>query len=340
MADVVEEVTSEDTDGLSKPVGRAVLIGLVIGVPASVFFLWLAFRDADPSAVWDAAREADLRFVVPAVALVGLVYAFQAARWRRIAAVENLGELRFVEMVVGAVACNNLLPGRLGELFRARWLAVAVPMPSGRALATVGLDKGCDVLVLFAFLVVALPFVASAAWVTRIVAGAAVLIVVLVALFAAARLYASARHRERRERARIRRIVRDVVDTLAEPLGRRRFAGALGLGVLAWGAFVVVVWLIARSIGLELEPMESVFVTAVISLGVAIPSSPGFVGTYQWLAVAALGILDVATDEALAFSILLHASWYVPTTLVGGFLLLFRLRLGRRPRSAEPASSL
>jgi glycosyltransferase 2 family protein len=331
MVDLVEEGTAEDTSRLSKPVGRAVLIGLVVGVPASALFLWLAFRDASPSAVWEAARDADLGYIVPAVALVGVVYVFQAARWRRIADVGHLGELRFVEMVVGAVACNNLLPGRLGELFRARWLAVAAPMPSGRALATVGLDKGSDVLVLFGFLVISLPFAASAAWVLRIVVGAAVVIVVLLVLLAAARLYARSRHRERRERGTLRRIARDVVDTLAEPLGRRRIAVALGYGVLAWGTFVVIVWLVARSIGLQLGPMECVFVTGVISLGVAIPSSPGFVGTYQWLAVASLGILDVVRDEALAFSILLHATWYVPTTIVGGFLLLFRLRLGRRP---------
>jgi uncharacterized protein (TIRG00374 family) len=335
MGDVADEGTREDADRLAQPVGRAVVVGLAVGVPASAVFLWLAFRDADASAVWEAARDAKLGFILPTVALVGVVYVFQAARWRRLAAVEHLGELRYVEMVVGAVACNNLLPGRLGELFRARWLAVAAPMPSGRALATVGLDKGCDVLVLFGFLVVALPFAASAAWVTRIVAGAAAVIVVLLALFALARIYAGSRRRERRERGRLRGIARDVVDTLAEPLGRRRLAGALGLGVLAWGTFVVIVWLVARSIGLELEPMECVFVTGVISLGVAIPSSPGFVGTYQWLAVAALGILDVARDDALAFSILLHASWYVPTTLVGGFLLLFRLRFGRRPAPAD-----
>lgn len=337
MGDVADEVAPDDGGRLSKPIGRAVLIGLAVGVPASAVFLWLAFRDADVSSVWEAARDANLGYMGAAVALVGVVYAFQAARWRRIAAVEHLGELRFVEMVVGAVACNNLLPGRLGELFRARWLAVAAPMPSGRALATVGLDKGCDVLVLFAFLLVSLPFAASAAWVIRIVAGAAIVIAVLVAVFALARLYASSRHRERRERGRLRGIARDVVDTLAEPLGRRRFAGALGLGALAWGTFVVIVWLAARSIGLELEPMECVFVTGVISLGVAIPSSPGFVGTYQWLAVASLGILDVARDDALAFSILLHASWYVPTTIVGVLLVLFRLRLGRRPRSGGPA---
>ena len=116
--------------------------------------------------------------------------------------------------------------------------------------------------------------------------------------------------------------------TLAEPLGRRLVAEAIGLSVLAWGAFAVAVWLVARSLGIELGFLDCVFVTAVVNLGVAIPSSPGFVGTYQWLSVAALGVFDVGRDDALAFSFLLQASWYVPTTIVGGFLVLFRLDWG------------
>ena len=36
--------------------------------------------------------------------------------------------------------------------------------------------------------------------------------------------------------------------------------------------------------------------TAVINLGVAIPSSPGFIGTYQWLGVSALALFDVRTE--------------------------------------------
>jgi uncharacterized protein (TIRG00374 family) len=309
---------------------RAALVGLAIGIPASLLFLWLAFRDADVDRVWTVAREADLWLVVLAVVVVGVLYGFQAARWRRIAATERPDLVGFYEMVLGAIASNNVLPGRLGELFRARWLAVAAPMPSGRALATVGLDRGCDVVALFVFLVVSLPFVASASWLTRVVVGAALLLVLLVILLLAAREYAQRRKRDRHGRGRLRRIARDLVDTLAEPLGRRRVAAALGLSLAAWSCFAVAVWLVARSIGIELDALDCVFVTGVLNLGVAIPSSPGFVGTYQWLAVESLGILDVAREDALAFSILLQASWFIPTTLVGGTLLLFRLDWGLR----------
>jgi len=326
------EETAADAARSSKSVRRAAVLGLAVGIPATLVFLWLAFRGASLDAVWEVARGADVLLAGAAILFLGAVYVFQALRWHRIAAVEQPDELGFAEMVVGAVACNNVLPGRLGELFRARWLAVAAPMPSGRAVATVGLDRGCDVVTLFAFLVVALPFVASAAWVTRIAVGGALLVVVLVALLMAARIYTRLRHRDRRERGLIRRIVRDTVDTLAEPLDRRRLVWALALSVLGWGAFATAVGLVAASIGVDLDPVECLFVTGVLNLGVAIPSSPGFVGTYQWLAVASLSVLDVAREDALAFSILLHGSWYLPTTIVGGLVVLFRLDWGiRRP---------
>jgi uncharacterized membrane protein YbhN (UPF0104 family) len=65
-----------------------------------------------------------------------------------------------------------------------------------------------------------------------------------------------------------------------------------------------------------------VFVTAVINLGVVIPSSPGFIGTYQWLAVSALGVVGVDGDVAIAFSLLMQAIWFVPTTIVGGAIAM------------------
>ena len=83
-------------------------------------------------------------------------------------------------------------------------------------------------------------------------------------------------------------------------------------------------FLVARSVGIDLEPLEAVFVSSALALGVAIPSSPGYIGTYQWLGVASLGLLDVPVNEALAFSILMQASWFVPTTLAGGAILGWR----------------
>ena len=51
--------------------------------------------------------------------VLGFGYAFQAARWRRIANAPKLGLGKFYEMVLSGLACNNVLPVRIGELLRA-----------------------------------------------------------------------------------------------------------------------------------------------------------------------------------------------------------------------------
>jgi uncharacterized membrane protein YbhN (UPF0104 family) len=75
-------------------------------------------------------------------------------------------------------------------------------------------------------------------------------------------------------------------------------------------------------------------VTGVLNLGIAIPSSPGFVGTYQWLSVAALGLFDVDPTHAVAFSVLLQSLWLIPSTL-GGLVGAGALALSLRPAAAE-----
>jgi len=85
--------------------------------------------------------------------------------------------------------------------------------------------------------------------------------------------------------------------------------------------------------------MELIFVTAVINLGVVIPSSPGFIGTYQWLAVSALGIVGVDGEVAIAFSLLMQAIWFIPTTIVGGVIAVREVHRDARhvPAENEPS---
>jgi uncharacterized membrane protein YbhN (UPF0104 family) len=93
------------------------------------------------------------------------------------------------------------------------------------------------------------------------------------------------------------------------------------LTAAGWACWALAAWLVASSLGIGVSPLEIVFLTTVINLGAAIPSSPGFVGTFQWLCVAGMALFGVGQAEALAFSIIMQAVWYIPTTLIGMLLL-------------------
>jgi hypothetical protein len=316
---------------------------LAVGIGSSVFFLWLVLREADLGAVGRALRGADPGRVVLAALVVQAVYVAQGARWRLIADALLLSVRRFYALVLGGIAANNVLPLRIGDILRARWLATSAPMPTGTALGSVFRDRACDVLTLVVALAVSLPFVGGAAWVVRIAVGGAALLVALAVTVLAAVTYARLRSRARRkDRSRLRSLVRDTIDEIASPIGRRRIVLALALSVVAWGSWALAAGLVCSSLGIAVSPVDLVFVTAVINLGVAIPSSPGFVGTYQWLAVAALGVVGVDGDVAIAFALLMQAVWFVPTTIVGGIIALrevHRDAAGARSPSEAPVPS-
>ena len=242
-------------------------------------------------------------------------------------------------MTVSGVAVNNVLPGRFGDFLRARWLALDSGMASGKAFGTVILDRAFDLVVLVGLLIVGIAAVASSTWLAQLAAAGAVVVLGIAGVLLFSRVYIGRRERDRHERGLVRRLVRDTVERLAEPLGRRHLVIWLGLSLAAWAIWAVAALLIARSLGIDLSVTEALFVTAVLNLGSAVPSSPGYVGTYEWLGVASLGLLDIDHESALAFTILVHAAWYVPTTLFGAVALGTRAAVRLRERRLARSSS-
>ena len=68
---------------------------------------------------------------------------------------------------------------------------------------------------------------------------------------------------------------------------------------------------------MDLPESAAFTVIAVLSLGVSLPSSPGFVGVFQGFCIVALALFGVSRSVALGFSIVLHVSGYVPVTAIG-----------------------
>jgi len=300
---------------------RSLAVAAAVGIPISIVFLVLAVRGTDLGAVWGTLRGVRPLPLLAAVACMAVVYWLQAARWRRIADT-GLGQRRFVEMVVAGVAVNNVLPGRVGDLLRARWVSRG-SYSGGRGLATVMLDRAFDILALVAFLLVSLPLVTDEGWVDRIVVGSLVVLVAVWVLILAARSYTRRRPRSRRaHRGLPRRFLRDTLEGLSDPLSAERGLVWFGMSVAAWGAWALGAILVGRAVGVELTLVDAIFVTAALNLGVAIPSSPGFVGTYQWLGVSALALFGIGREAGLAFAICMQAVWFVPTTIVGAVILV------------------
>ena len=288
----------------------------------SVGALVLATRGIDLDEVGHAIASASPLPLIAGTLLILASYPALGERWRIIAAdVHPPGTVTMTEIVVIGAAVNNALPARLGEVARAVGLSRTARAPILTSFGTVVVDRVADVIFFAAAFGLTVAAAPTPGWVQWVGTGGAILTIVLVAALAAI----SVVMRRRPEGTPTGRVARQLV-ALGEGLscvhsvGTVLRAGALTL--VAWGVWMAGLWCIAESVGVRLTPSEVLFTTGLLGLGSAVPSAPGFIGTYHWIAASALGLFGVGGADGLAFAVLLHAAWFIPTTVIGVILMV------------------
>jgi uncharacterized membrane protein YbhN (UPF0104 family) len=58
-------------------------------------------------------------------------------------------------------------------------------------------------------------------------------------------------------------------------------------------------------------------VLVITTISIVVPSSPGYVGTYHYLAVLSLSLFAVDKSTALSFAVVAHATAVLTVTVVG-----------------------
>src|SRR5262249_58111419 len=142
----------------------------------------------------------------------------------------------------------------------------------------------------------------------------------------------------------VERRAMDVLGTMSEGLRGVRaghhFVPIVLSTALIWLLFALSVWTGLRAAHLDLPLAASWTVLAFLGLGVSLPSSPGYVGVVQAATIWALDIFKVPHTEALSFSLLLHASQFIPVTLYGIVLLLVEhVSLSDATRTTEASAA-
>jgi uncharacterized membrane protein YbhN (UPF0104 family) len=73
-----------------------------------------------------------------------------------------------------------------------------------------------------------------------------------------------------------------------------------------------------------LQPFGAILALPLATLATLIPSTPGYVGTFDYFAVLALTQTGNGTDAATAFALLAHLLLWLPPTVIGGAYLLLQ----------------
>jgi glycosyltransferase 2 family protein len=325
-------------------VNRARLQTLV-GAVLTLLLLGWTLRDVQPDALLQQLRGANLWLLLLAAVVATAIFPLRAARW--LVLLEPIAPtLRFMDAwraVAIGMMINNVLPARAGEFARAYALSrEARDVAFTSALASIALDRVFDALIVFALMFGAMlaPGFPAGATIggrpaTALVGTWGVLI--LVTVFAGAMMVAfrpdTVRHLASRVvravaprfEGRVASFVEQATAGLAVLRSPSRFARVVFWTVLHWLTNALAFWLAFRAVGIAAPYSAALFLQGLISVGVAIPSSPGFFGPFEAFAKAGLQIYGVPVTLAVTWAIGFHLLSFVPITAFGA---LYFSRLG------------
>lgn len=326
----------------------------VLGLALSVALLWWTLKDESPAGIWGVLRSANLSLFLLSTAVCTLIFPLRALRWRTILD-PVAGRLPYGPLwratCIGMMV-NNVVPARAGELARAYALSherSEVPFATG--LASLLLDRVFDALVLLVLTFLplldpafprnastsALPLATIAR--TGIVAVVGMLGVLYALVLFPERLIRLFELATRRVAPRIERRGAEALARFAEGLRVLRhpghFLAILGWTTAHWLVQTLSIWIAFLAMDIHVPVGASFLLNGVSSFASALPSAPGFFGTFEISSLLSLRVYGVPDTVAKGWAIGYHVLTFIPITVVGA---VYAARVGFSLRDMSRSS--
>ncbi len=308
----------------------------VFGTAVTVFLLWIVLRDVAIGEVLSEIARGNFFLLGASVFVATAGFLIRALRWKILLTPvrsDTRFRSRFAGVSIGFMA-NNVLPARVGEFARAYALSRLEPVSATAAFGTLVVERFMDGVILLLFLVVPvlLPgFPASDAlsqgsgramlqFAVGLVVGVLVVLVVMAAL---PRFFLAAAERvtsilPHKGRSAVMTALNALLGSIAIMRNPRLLAAGFAWSLFFWTWHGLSFWLGMLAFGIDTGFVSAIFTEAVVGFGVAVPSAPGFFGTFHFSANFALStVYGVPEAESLAFAFAYHFGGWIPITLIG-----------------------
>lgn len=301
-------------------------ISWLVSILVSGVLLYYALRGVDWRGVWRTIATARLQYIAAAGAVTGVSFFLRAIRWRILLNAEtwlSVGTVFWANMA--GYLGNSFLPARAGELIRSMLISTRSTLSKTYVLTTALSERLMDAIALVLWSSLVLMGVRpKPQWMADLSRTMAIL--ASIGAIAVMVLPHTGRLAENvLQRIPLPGKLRNILLKLAEQvlLGLRafhhwgRFLGFVSLTVVIWFSDSCVAMLVAKGLGLPLTFPVAMLLLAGLGLGSALPSTPGYVGVYQFVAVSILVPFGISRDGALAYILVMQATGYVMVLLLG-----------------------
>jgi uncharacterized protein (TIRG00374 family) len=317
------------------PFRRIVRWVLVISLAATL--LWWSVRETDWRHVGAILAHAHWTLIALACTIGSGSFFLRALRWRvLLSARERLGAVTVFWATMAGYLCNNLLPGRAGEFVRSVMISRRSSLSKTYVLTTTLTERLTDAIVLvIVSRLLLITMQQRPAWMDRASTLAFALGLLGASLVVGLRFFhgiigrvLTALPLPTRFSARLAGWLEQVVLGFSALDHFGRAASFCGLTLSIWMMDAVSSMVIAHALGLTLSFPLAVLLITALGLGSALPSAPGFVGIFQFVAITVLVPFGFTREEALTYILVAQAGSYLVVAL-WGLLGMWRIRAVR-----------
>ncbi len=288
--------------------------------------LYLSVRGVDWARVGHTIAGANWMYLAAAIALICGSSFLRAVRWRILLNAEAYFKVATVFWAnMAGYLGNNFLPARAGELVRTFLISRSSALSTTYVLTTALGERLLDViaLVLWSSLVL-MNIESKPRWMEElsrtmaIVAGlGAVMILVLPHTGRWLEKILGKLPLPGGLRNRLIHLAGQILLGLRAFHSWQRLAGFVALTILIWLTDAASTMIGARALGLEIRFPVALLLLTALGLGSALPSTPGYVGIYQFVAVSVLTPFGMSKDDALAYILVAQALAYIVVMAFG-----------------------
>jgi len=317
------------------------------GLAMTLLFLYLVFRQVDLRSLGEALVRAKYAWLLPALVVYLLGYFARAIRWKILLnSIKPLPWTRLLPPLILGFTVNNVLPARAGEFVGAYVVGKREGVSKTAAFATVVMQRAYDGLVMVLFAVIVLYMFRVPLHVTGGDAGfvdmmntiikitAAIFVLLFVFLFlvitwkekSAVLLSRAARLLPAGISRRAERILHSFLEGLSVLRSRRDSLTAFAVSVLAWTCESAAYYFVLQAFGVQLPFYAAIMLMAIVNLGIMVPSSPGYIGPFEFFGVGTLLLFGVTKSVSLPCILVVHSLVWLPITL-WGFYYMWTLKL-------------
>jgi uncharacterized protein (TIRG00374 family) len=312
------------------------------GIVLGGVFLWLAVRHVEPADVAAALQQVDRGWLAAAVGVYLCSIGLRCLRWGvLLRATDKVKWRHATEALLTGFAANYVLPGRVGELFRADYARRVFNMSRFTSLGTIIVERVCDGVILvsalwggFAWVFLTRLAPADTSWILLLGATASALFSAALAfVLVAQRIDLRRFHVAEGLATRWDRLIKGISSVLQ---GNTTAVALFSIGV--WTLEVLALATVVRSFGVNLSPPEAIMLLGLASLSTLLPTAPAYLGTYQLVFGHVFRLFGYQETTGIIAATAVQIFCFGTVTIIGGFVLLSRsgIMVWRANRSAPP----